>query len=106
MIAELEKVIEIWPSVKGVLSLPHSQRQYNKLIKVMEELLDEIGKNENHRLLPLLETISSLIEIYESENVTIKDAEPIETLKYLMEEHHLSQKDLSIIESQGVVSDI
>ena len=106
MIAELEKVIKVWPNVKDVLTLPHSDRHYKKLVKILDELLDEIGENENHKLQPLLETIGSLIEVYESDLIEIKNIDPIETLKFLMEEHNLTQKDLSIIGSQGVVSEI
>lgn len=106
MIAELEKVIEVWPNVKSVLSLPHSERQYKKLVKILDELLDEIGENEKHRLVPLLETIGSLIEVYENDNIKIENSEPIATLKYLMVEQNLTQKDLSIIGTQGVVSEI
>jgi len=106
MIAELEKVINVWPDVKDVLSIPQNERHYKKLVKIMDELLDEVGENEKHPLLPLLDTIGSLIESYESEHVKIKDSDPIETLKFLMNEHNLSQKDISIIGSQGVVSEI
>jgi HTH-type transcriptional regulator/antitoxin HigA len=106
MIAELEKVIEVWPNIKDVLSVPHTERHYNKLIKIMDELLDEVGENEKHPLLPLLETIGSLIESYENDNIKIENSNPIETLKELMKEHNLSQNDLKIIGTQGVVSEI
>lgn len=106
MIAELEKVIEVWPNIKNVLSLPQSEKQYNKLVQVMDELLDEVGENEKHRLLPLLETVGSLIEAYENDNVKIEDSNPVDTLKYLMKENNYTQKDLATIGSQGVVSEI
>ena len=46
----------------------------------MDELLDEVGENEKHRLVPLLETIGSLIEAYENDNVKIEDSDPISRL--------------------------
>lgn len=106
MIAELEKVINVWPDVKDVLSVPHTERHYKRLVRILDELLDEIGENEKHPLLPLLETIGSLIESYETEHVKIENDDPIETLKFLMKEHDVSQKDLDMIGSQGVVSEI
>jgi len=54
----------------------------------------------------LLETLGSLIESYENDHIKIEKSDPIETLKYLMKEHNLNQKDLEIIGSQGVVSEI
>ena len=106
MIAELKKVINVWTDVKDVFSIPKNEKNYKKLVKIQDELLDQIGENEKHPLVPLLETIGSLIENYEAENVMIPDSDPIEVLKYLMDEHNLTQKDLNIIGSQGVVSEI
>ena len=106
MIAELEKVIKFWPDIKSVLSVPHTERHYKKLVKIMDELLDEVGENEKHPHMPLLETIGSLVESYEKDNFEIENSDPIQTLKFLIEEHNLTQKDLSFIGSQGVVSEI
>ena len=106
MIAELERVLNVWPEVQDVLSIPREEHHYKKLIEILDELLDEVGENEKHPLLPLLETIGSLVESYESENVKINGSGPVETLKFLMIEHNLTQKDLNIVGSQGVVSEI
>ena len=106
MITELEKVINVWSDVKDVLSIPKNDKNYKKLVQIQDELLDQIGENEKHQLLPLLETIGSLIESYETDHVKIPDADPVDVLKYLMEEHNFNQKDLKIIGSQGVVSEI
>jgi HTH-type transcriptional regulator / antitoxin HigA len=59
-----------------------------------------------HLLAPLLETVGNLIEEYETDHFFQFGAEPIEVLKYFMEEKNLTQKDLSILGSQGVVSEI
>lgn len=53
-----------------------------------------------------METVGKLIENYEEKNYTINDSTPLNTLKYLMEEHSLKQSDLTEIGSQGVVSEI
>ncbi len=44
--------------------------------------------------------------VYSSYTHTINDSTPLDTLKYLMEEHNLKQSDLTEIGSQGVVSEI
>lgn len=33
----------------------------------MDDLVDEVGEDENHRLAHLLDTIGSLLEVYEEE---------------------------------------
>lgn len=106
MILELERVRNIWPEVKDLLSVPHSDKQYKKLLKALDELIDEVGNNERHPLAPLMETVGNLIEEYEKDNFESIDADPVEVLKYLMEENGLTQKDLAELGSQGVVSEI
>jgi len=57
-------------------------------------------------LAPIIETIGKLIENYEEQHYQIKESTPIETLKYLMQEHGLNQSNLKEIGSQGVVSEV
>ena len=78
----------------------------NELINLFDGLIDEVGNSENHILTSLMETIGSLIETYETQNVKKIEGNPINTLKALMEEHGLKQSDLAEIGSQGVISEI
>jgi HTH-type transcriptional regulator/antitoxin HigA len=82
------------------------KKHYNQLVRALDELIDEIGENEKHPLFRLMETIGSLIEIYEYENIPPVKGNPVEIIKMLMIEHNLTQKDLSELGSQGVVSEI
>ena len=106
MISELEKVKNVWGDIKNLLSVPHTEKQYKFLLKAMDELIDEVGDNQKHKLAPLLETIGNLIDDYEIRNFQELDSDPIETLKFLMNENNLTQKDLEDIGSQGVISEI
>jgi len=106
MILEIEKIKNVWHDVKDILSVPHTDKQYKKLVKVLDELIDEVGNDEKHQLAPLLETVGNLIEEYENDHFIQPNSEPIEVLKYLMQENNLTQKDLNILGSQGVVSEI
>ena len=106
MNTQLENISKVWPSVKAVFSVPHSDNDYQRLVKTLDYLIDEIGDNENHELSPVMETIGKLIENYEEQNFVINESSAIDTLKYLMKEHNLKQSDLKEIGSQGVVSEI
>ena len=106
MISELEKVIPIWPQMSSILSVPHDQKSCNHLVAVLDSLVDEVGDNEDHQLAGLMEVIASLIESYENSQDYVGEAQPINVLKELMEQHGLTQKDLGEIGSQGVVSEI
>ena len=106
MNSQLENISKAWPTVKSVFSVPHSEKDYNALVKTLDSLIDEVGNKQNHPLAPVMETIGNLIENYENQEYKINSSSPIEALKYLMQEHGLKQSDLKEIGSQGVVSEV
>ena len=103
---ELKKIAKVWPDIQPIFSVPHNEKDYNKLVNLLDSLIDEVRNDENHPLTSLLETIGSLIETYESQYINEIEGDPIDALNALMEEHGLKQLDLSEIGSQGVVSEI
>jgi HTH-type transcriptional regulator/antitoxin HigA len=94
-----------WQTIAPVLTI-RNEREYNAAVKRLNELLDEIGDNEKHPLYSLLDTLSTLIEAYEDEHHPIPDSSGADVLRYLMDEHGLTQSSLPEIGSQGVVSEI
>ncbi len=99
-------IIQMWPLVSKVLSVPHTQKEYAKLVSLMDNLVDTVGNNERHPLASLMETVGILIEKYEVEHHPMVKTTGIEALKLLMKEHGLKQTDLGDIGSQGVISEI
>ena len=106
MNTRLEKIAKIWPGIQNIFSVPHNQKDYNRLVNILDGLIDEVGENESHPLASLMETLGSLIESYEAQNIPEIEGSPSIILKTLMEEHELKQSDLSEIGSQGVISEI
>ena len=103
---QLEKIAKIWPGIQNIFSVPHNQKEYNRLVDILDGLIDEVGENESHPLASLMETLGSLIEAYEVQNIPEIEGSPSDALKTLMEEHNLKQSDLPEIGSQGVISEI
>ncbi len=103
---QLKKIAEVWPDIQPIFSVPHNEKEYNKLVRLLDNIIDEVGNNENHPLSSLMETIGNLIETYESQYCNEIEGDPIDALITLMEEHGLKQSNLSEIGSQGVVSEI
>ena len=103
---QLKEIAKVWPDIQPIFSVPHNMKEYNRLVNILDNLIDEVGNNEKHPLASLMETIGSLIEIYESQYVNEVEGNPVDTLNALMAEHGLKQSDLSEIGSQGVVSEI
>lgn len=106
MTTQLEEVARIWPEIQHVFTVPRTEAEYNRLVGLLDDLIDEVGEDESHPLASLMETLGSLVESYETMHIPEPQGDPVETLQMLMEEHHLTQKDLSDIGSQGVVSEI
>ena len=103
---QLEQLATVWPKIKNIFSVPHSEEEYNNLVSVLDALVDEVGENEDHPLASLLESLGTLVENYEKNTIDADIGSPGDTLRYLMKEHHLRQSDLPEIGSQGVVSEI
>jgi HTH-type transcriptional regulator/antitoxin HigA len=106
MNSQLESISKVWPSIKSIFSVPHSEDEYQALVNTLDSLVDEVGNDQDHELAPVMETIGNLIETYENQAHQLKEASPSDVLKYLMQEHGLKQSDLYEIGSQGVVSEI
>jgi HTH-type transcriptional regulator/antitoxin HigA len=100
-----KETITHWTSIAPLLSI-RNEREYDRAVKLMNELVDEVGDNQRHPLYGLLDTLGTLIHAYEEQHYPMPDVSGSEMLKYLMEEHDLKQGDLSEVGSQGVVSEI
>lgn len=92
-------------AVKPFLAI-RSDREYDAAVTLLNALLDQVGDDSKDSRYRLIETLSVLIEAYDREHHSLPEASGIEVLRFLMEEHGLTQKDLPEIGSQGVVSEV
>jgi HTH-type transcriptional regulator/antitoxin HigA len=78
--------------------------QYYKYCNILEKLI----LDDNNQSKDEIELLTLLIEKWDQEQNTLKDSDPIELLKALMEGHHLKAKDLVDILnlSKGTISKI
>lgn len=79
---------------------------YDHAVMVMNALLDAGAADENHALAELVDSLGRFIGDYDDEHYTQQAVSPIATLRFLMEQHSLTQSDLGEIGTQGVVSEI
>ena len=94
-----------WATIRPLLTI-RNERDYERAVKRIETLLDEIGSDERHPLYSLLDTLGTLLEAYEEQHYAIPDTTGAGVLEYLMEEHGLTQSQLPEVGSQGVVSEV
>lgn len=80
--------------------------QYNKYCDALEALTN--GGKKSKAIQDEIELLTLLIEKYDEEHNTFYDADPIELLKYLMNEHKMKAVDLAKLlrVSEGLVSDM
>ena len=94
-----------WSAIAPLLTIRNEQ-DYEQAIKRLNDLIDEVGTNEQHPLYNLLDTLGTLIEAYEAEHYSIPNCSGSEVLAYLMEEHGLSYPDLSEIGTSETIEAI
>ncbi len=81
-------------------------KEYDAAVERLNALVDEIGDNPKDPRYRWIETLSILIAAYDREHHGAAEASPVEVIRFLMEEHGLTQKELPEIGSQGVVSEV
>lgn len=107
-IVDLRKLIPSWRTFEKISHIGpiKNKSHYQQMIVLMNRLLDETRNNKNHHLDGLLHIVSNIIEEYEETHYTIPEVPPHEVLRYLMDEHELTQSDLPEIGNQAKVSEI
>lgn len=83
-----------------------NKTQYRDYCNVLEELVFSGKKDSNTR--DEIDLLTVLIEKWDGEHNTFADADPVQVLRSLMEEHNMKARDLALMLeiSKGYVSDI
>jgi HTH-type transcriptional regulator / antitoxin HigA len=106
MNSTLQTMKESWQPLAPLVSVPYTEAEYQERVSLLNELIDEVGENEQHPLASLLEIVGIAVSSYEQNHCPIPTSTPQDVLAYLMAEHQLKQSDLPEIGSQGVMSEI
>lgn len=72
---DIDRTVSAWSSLAGNVFVPHTQEEYNQIVALLDNLIDEVGEDESHPLASLMEVLSVLIENYEAEHVPELTAE-------------------------------
>ena len=84
----------------------HSEVEYDRMVALMNSLLDVVVDDEDHPLSSLLELAGDLVSRYEQEHHPIEPASPRDALRFLMESRGLKQDDLRTVVPQSNLSAI
>lgn len=86
---------------------PSNSKEYTKLEKILDELIDEVKGNSKHPLAIAMQIIGENLEQYDNEHFPDigSNISDVKMVKFLMESHDLHQADLAdIFGSQANVS--
>ena len=108
---DLGGLIRAWQGVRSeapAFGPIRNERSYARMNALMEEILEQVGDDEDHELADLLDIVGTLVAQYEeTHHPELPPVEPREVLRFFMEQHELRQSDLAKeLGSQGVVSEI
>ncbi|NJK74818.1 MAG: hypothetical protein HC849_28780 [Oscillatoriales cyanobacterium RU_3_3] len=65
----LDRTITAWTSIAEMVFVPHTEQEYDRLVELLDSLIDRVGENESHPLASMMDVIGVLIENYESEHI-------------------------------------
>ena len=105
---KVRQLLPAWEKFRTATDIApiRDERHYQRMCDVLEALLEEAGNDAKHPAMGLIDIVGDLIEDYESQHHALPENTGVEALRFLMEQHHLKQRDLTEIGSQGVVSEI
>jgi HTH-type transcriptional regulator/antitoxin HigA len=65
----LERLEQVWPDVAPLLFVPHTEDEYQRLVSLLDSLLDRMGEGEAYPLASLLDLVGVLLRRYEDVHV-------------------------------------
>jgi HTH-type transcriptional regulator/antitoxin HigA len=55
-----------WIPLANLIFVPHNEKEYDQLVNLLDDLIDEVGEDETHPLASMMEIVGVLIEHYET----------------------------------------
>lgn len=104
-ITPIAKAWEIFQKVSPVRHIT-SKKDYNKAVRIADALVDDGAMHEAHPQHSLFMTLCDLIHAYDQVHYPQQKVSGVAMLRFLMEQHGLTQSQLPEIGKQSVVSEI
>jgi HTH-type transcriptional regulator / antitoxin HigA len=61
--------VQSWRNVSNTVFVPQNDAEYERLVAMLDDLIDQVGEDESHPLASMMDVLSALIENYENANV-------------------------------------
>ena len=66
---DIKNAVNAWAPLSETVFVPHTEEEYDRIVALLDKMIDEVGEDENHPLASLMEILGVLIEHYENANV-------------------------------------
>ena len=66
---DIKRTARAWPPPARTIFVPHTDEEYNQIVALLDQLIDEVREDESHPLASLMEILGVLIEHYENAHV-------------------------------------
>jgi len=94
-----------WMVIRPLFAI-HNEHDYDVAIEHLNELLDEVGTNEQHPLYELLDALGAVIYAYEEQHEPIPECTGRDMLQFFLDEHELVASALPELGSERTVQEI
>ena len=64
-----QQVTTLWQPLSQILHVPHTEKEYQETVALLDNLIDQVGEDESHPLASLMEVLGVLIEKYEDDHI-------------------------------------
>ncbi|MET0429750.1 MAG: transcriptional regulator [Microvirga sp.] len=99
------EILAHWRHVAPLLEKPRTEAGYDRLVSMLNSLLDLVGEDETLSVNRLIEHIGDAVAAYDDKHYPPPpDASGAEMLRSLMLDHDLRQSDVPELGAQSVVS--
>ena len=99
------EILDHWRHVAPLLEKPRTEAEYDRLVSMLNSLLDLVGFDETRAVNRLIEGIGDAVAAYDDEHYPPPpDVSGPEMLRSLMLDHGLRQSDVPELGAQSVVS--
>jgi HTH-type transcriptional regulator / antitoxin HigA len=66
---DIKKTARAWLPLAGTIFVPHTDEEYNQIVALLDQLIDDVREDESHPLASSMEILGVLIEHYENAHV-------------------------------------
>ena len=102
------QIVEAWDALQSYIPIApiRNEQQYDQAVAKLNELLEVVGDNDAHPLYEILDTLGTLVHVYEESHYPAPEVTGIGVLKFLMEEHQLTPASLPELGDEEVVAEL